>query len=181
MNETEIYCAVNDWKSKLGVKLITWFVFLYYRHASLSRRRKYELLFLTRYGKLFNGHRDLANLYCFRERFPISQEIDVFVTKIELFLRKIPKFPRNQLFCAQNRIVSEKDSQIRTKSMFLWLKSNCFRERFPNSHEIDFLCPKSYCFWERFPISHEIDFFVPKIVLFLRKIPKFTGNRCFCD
>ena len=34
-----------------------------------------------RYGKLFNGHRDLANLYCFRERFPNSHEIDVFVTK----------------------------------------------------------------------------------------------------
>ncbi len=71
-----------------------------------------------RYGKLFNGHRDLANLYCFRERFPNSHEIDVFVTKIVLFPRKIPKFARNRLFCDQNRIVSEKDSQIRTKSTF---------------------------------------------------------------
>ena len=51
-----------------------------------------------RYGKLFNGHRDLANLYCFRERFPNSHEIDVFVTKIVLFPRKIPKFARNRLF-----------------------------------------------------------------------------------
>ena len=94
-----------------------------------------------RYGKLFNGHRDLANLYCFRERFPNSHEIDVlvtkivlfprkipkfarnrlFVTKIVLFLRKIPNFARNRLFCDQNRIVFEKDSQFHTKLMFLSL------------------------------------------------------------
>ena len=114
-----------------------------------------------RYGKLFNGHRDLANLYCFWERFPNSHEINIFVPKIVLFPRKIPNFTRNRCFCAQNRIVSEKDSQIHRKSMVLWLKSNCF--------------------WERFPNSHEIDVFVPKIVLFLRKIPKFARNRCFCD